>query len=810
MNFSLKQKLTVAFILSGIVPVAVVGFISYSKAKSELQDSNLSKVSALAESKQREIHTYFEENMHTVQSFSNNPNVRAALKRMTKSFYTIESEARGDSAKVIPSLENYYKGPFARAYQEKTGLQLDVSPLLSGLDAAARWAQFAFISENPSALGSKHEMSSSPIKTTYAKDHEELHPYLKTELERHGYYDIFLVTPDAGRVIYSVFKELDYGTSLTKGPYSKSGLANAFLGARKLKDGQTWFEDYALYTPSYDAPASFMSAPVYEQGELLGVFIVQIPLDHVTGVLASRAGLGEGGESFLVGAEDGLLRTDTYRNKDTYNVLNSFRNPEKYKITTEAMQRAKSEATAAKLEDYASQVEVGETYDGTSVLCAFRSIEVLGKKWKLFVELPEKEAFAGVVALSKLVSWLLAVACVVVGLFGWMQAASISRRFLDLAQGLNRSSNDLASASTRIASTSTELSEASTEQAASLQETVASVEEISAMVNQNAEAASKSREASALSRREAEDGRRTVGEMMEAIHGIKSSNEEILQQMETGNKEIADIVKVIGEIGEKTKVINDIVFQTKLLSFNASVEAARAGEHGKGFAVVAEEVGNLAQMSGDAAKEISGMLTSSMQKVESIVEKTTQKVDRLVDLGRDKVSLGQSTAQKCHDALERILTQVSSVNDMVTEISNASREQAQGIQEITKAVNQLDQVTQQNTVASQDSSSQAESLSVQAVDLRGLVEKLMVFINGSGSSAEHLDVDHHDADPASKTGSRRKNVISLASRKREKASAAAPAPAPAARQGGSLVEKKVVGLRDPEVPSSDDPRFEDF
>jgi methyl-accepting chemotaxis protein len=89
--------------------------------------------------------------------------------------------------------------------------------------------------------------------------------------------------------------------------------------------------------------------------------------------------------------------------------------------------------------------------------------------------------------------------------------------------------------------------------------------------------------------------------------------------MNKSNDEISSIVKVIAEIGDKTKVINDIVFQTKLLSFNASVEAARAGEQGKGFAVVAEEVGNLATMSGKAAEEISSMLGDSMGKVELIV-----------------------------------------------------------------------------------------------------------------------------------------------------------------------------------------------
>jgi methyl-accepting chemotaxis protein len=786
MSISLKKKLVITFVLAGFVPMAAINFVSYTKARAELEKAYFSKLDTLGDSRASEIAAYFDQQKKLVEGFAKNPLVVESVRRMTRSFYTIESDAKSDASKVAGSVEGYYKGDFAKAYKEKSaGGAAEPSSLYASLDAPARWAQYAFISENPSALGSKHEMISSPVRSTYAKDHEEFHPYFKGELERYGFYDIFLVTPDAGRVVYTVFKELDYGTSLTKGPYASSGLANAFQAAKKLKDGESWFEDYALYTPSYDAPASFLSAPVYDKGDLVGVFIVQIPLDRISGILASRVGMGEGGETYLAGIDDGLLRSDTFRAKDTYNVVNAFRDPKKYALNSPAL---------AKVRGGQHDVELSTAYDGRSVLSAVNPIEVLGRKWALFVEIPEEEALVGVIGLNRLLLSILSFATIALGFLAWWMASSLSRRLVGLAQGLGKSSDELASASTRIASTSTELSEASTEQAASLQETVASVEEISAMVNQNAEAASKSREASGHSRREAEEGRKNVGDMMDAISQIKSSNEEILQQMESGNKEIGDIVKVIGEIGEKTKVINDIVFQTKLLSFNASVEAARAGEHGKGFAVVAEEVGNLAQMSGDAAKEISSMLSASMHKVEAIVERTTKKVDVLVELGRDKVAQGQSTAQKCRDSLERILTQVASVNDMVTEISNASREQAQGIQEITKAVNQLDQVTQQNTMASQDSSSQAESLSHQATDLNTLVEELLVFVEGVAKGSE----PKKGAPTHKKKSEPHRNVVSLEARKQEKSRAP------------NLVEKKVVGLRDPEVPSSDDPRFEDF
>src|SRR6202007_2185187 len=117
-------------------------------------------------------------------------------------------------------------------------------------------------------------------------------------------------------------------------------------------------------------------------------------------------------------------------------------------------------------------------------------------------------------------------------------------------------------------------------------------------------------------------------------------NDHVMDQIKQSNEKVADIVKVISEIGNKTKVINDIVFQTKLLSFNASVEAARAGEHGRGFAGVCRGVGNLAEMSGKSAKEISSLLEESVSRVETMVAETRQTVAGLMNRSRSIVETG--------------------------------------------------------------------------------------------------------------------------------------------------------------------------
>ena len=300
----------------------------------------------------------------------------------------------------------------------------------------------------------------------------------------------------------------------------------------------------------------------------------------------------------------------------------------------------------------------------------------------------------------------------------------------NIAASLSDSGKEVSSTSLQIAHSSEELSQAANEQAASLQETSASLEEINSMINLNSENAKESSIISEQSLKTAERGREVIYHMHTAIEDINTSNTSIMNQIDETNKEIETIVKIINEIADKTKVINDIVFQTKLLSFNASVEAARAGEQGKGFAVVADEVGKLASMSGAAALEISNMLESSTQQVERIVQESKNKIGKLIAQGKEKGEQGFKVSKECEGVLNEIVISVASVSKMVNAIASASQEQAQGIQEITKAITQIDQVTQINTSSASDSANAAGNLSNHAEILSSLVDQLMNTIEG--------------------------------------------------------------------------------
>lgn len=316
---------------------------------------------------------------------------------------------------------------------------------------------------------------------------------------------------------------------------------------------------------------------------------------------------------------------------------------------------------------------------------------------------------------------------------GYFFSRTISTTLNKIAKSLSEGAKDIAVTSTDVAGSSETLSSAVSQQAAAVQETSVSVEELTAMVRKSSENCTSSASVSNESHETVISGKAAVEEMIRSVEEVKHGNDEIMQSIEEGNKRIAEITKVIGDIASKTKVINDIVFQTKLLSFNASVEAARAGENGKGFAVVAEEVGNLAQMSGKSAGEISAIVEESIRKVDSIVAENKSSVEKFIQSAKLKVERSQSVALKCGTMFDQIVSNTTRVNDLIEEISRASGEQSKGIQEITNAMGQIDVATNDNSTVTHSVAKAAKDLSVRADSLQQMSEELYQTVNGKAA-----------------------------------------------------------------------------
>lgn len=778
LNFKLKLVLT--FLIVGLLPLLTASFFNYFQTSREISKLATERVELVAKSKVQLITGYFDSELNALNDLASNPITATATQEFSESFHKSFKVSDENLLKYEKSLLNFYTQDFGSKYKDETENDFEVTNFLSGLDQETIVSQYDFISSNPNPLGEKDKLEKPDRESPYRDFHAKYHSYFREYQKRHGLYDLFIVDTE-GRLVYSVFKETDFGADLKKGPLKDSNLGKVARKGLKLLAGEIHVEDFAPYTPSFEAPASFASTPIWENNKLIGTLIIQFPLDRISEVAASRDGLGQKGQTLLVGS-DLKLRANAFRQKE-FTVKENFKPDSKISVESPALLRAR---------DGKSGVMTSASYDGLATLTYYQPIQIKDITWYMAVELDESEVYASLSSM-RLYNWFfLILGSVVITLVSLVYGSRVSSRLRNIGGQLNLSNDKISEASQKSASSAIQLREAATEQAASLQETMASTEEISAMVNQNAESAGKVKTTVDLNQKEAEEGSRRVQEVLEAIHEIKLTNDQILDQMETSNKEFGNIVKIISEIGEKTNVINEIVFQTKLLSFNASVEAARAGEHGKGFAVVAEEVGNLAQMSGNAAKEITTMLSNSIKEVNGIVEKTTEKVEKLVEVGKDKISMGQSTAQRARDVLDKITENARSISSMVAEITHASKEQSQGIQEINKAISQLDQVTQQNSTVAQQSSNLAEGLKSEAEHLTEAVSSLLHFVEGKTANSKPVQ---------ERPQKRNAHVVSLHSSKKriEK------------RQENhdyDSVQKKASGSS--LTPRADDPGFEDF
>ena len=239
---------------------------------------------------------------------------------------------------------------------------------------------------------------------------------------------------------------------------------------------------------------------------------------------------------------------------------------------------------------------------------------------------------------------------------------------------IQNSTTNIASAAAEIAQGNSDLSQRTEEQASSLEETASSMEQLTSTVKQNADNARQANQLAAGAREQAEKGGDVVRRAVDAMGAINSSS-----------KKIADIISVIDEIA----------FQTNLLALNAAVEAARAGEQGRGFAVVAGEVRNLAQRSAAAAKEIKALIQDSVDKVED----------------------GTKLVDQSGQTLEEIVGAVKKVSDIIAEIAAASQEQSIGIEQVNKAVSQMDEVTQQNAALVEEAAAASEAMDEQARNL---------------------------------------------------------------------------------------------
>jgi len=774
---NIKNKLVLGSSLLAAIPAilagTLIGSVATETAREALETQAKNQLVAVREQKRAQIEEYFATLQSQVQTFSNDRMVIDAMKDFKSAFYSFREEALGEQMnRYRAELVTYYTGDFAGEYRKQNnGAAIDAQALFDNLDDDAVALQYQYIKANPNPLGAKDELSDAGNGSRYDLFHKRYHPHIRDFLRKFAYYDIFLVDPDSGKIVYSVFKELDFATSLKSGPYANTGIGRAFAKANAASSRDfVYLDDFAPYTPSYDGMASFIASPIYDGDTKLGVLIFQMPIGRINEVMTSQqrwseVGLGESGETYLVGG-DKLMRSqsrfliedkagflqaiqasgisaqlaDTIASKDSTIGL--------FPIETETAKAALAGDTGFKLID---------DYRGIPVLSAYAPVDILGLNWAILSEIDVAEAFAAtrVMEDSILLAALLVV-LVVVGVAiaaGWWFAGKLTKplirlgetigsierdsdltqrveivskdeigamaenlnsmlaKFQGIIQQVSSSTGQLASAAEEMSAVSVQTSRGIQEQQSQTEQLATAMNEMAATVQEVAQHAVEAAGAAATANEESSQGRRVVNEAVNSINALAEAigrAADAIQRVEADSERIGTVLDVIRGIAE----------QTNLLALNAAIEAARAGEQGRGFAVVADEVRTLAGRTQESTQEIQTMIES--------LQAGSKEAVQLMEQGSEQTQSSVAQTTTAGNALRAIADEVERINDMNTQIASAAEEQSTVAEEINRNVATISQVTDESAQGAEQNARASEDLSSLASDLQQMVARFKV------------------------------------------------------------------------------------
>ncbi|MGB1239368.1 MAG: methyl-accepting chemotaxis protein, partial [Pseudomonadales bacterium] len=351
----------------------------------------LEKLKAVREVKKSAIENYFHQTALQIQSFTENRATKDALVKFKDSFKLIKFVNKLDDktiAQMRSELAAYYGKELPEYFDKHLGANQasTLKQYLDALDEDAVITQYYYIVKNKNALGEKLKLNRATDKSGYSKAHYFSHPTIRNFQQKFGYEDIYMIDARSDRVIYSVNKDIDFGTDLKAGPNAQSPLAEIYQRAKKAGRKEHYLSsDFSIYYPSQEKPSLFVAAPVRHYGGIVGVVVFQLNIDQINSIMKARTGLGETGETYLVGSD---LRMRSDSNTDTNrSVQQSLRAVANSDANSAAIEAALSGETAT---------GIVSNYLQKPVLSAWTPLSVSGLNWALLADIDVSEALSPV------------------------------------------------------------------------------------------------------------------------------------------------------------------------------------------------------------------------------------------------------------------------------------------------------------------------------------------------------------------------------------------------------------------------------
>jgi len=441
-NLNIGPRLNLVFFILSTAAVITIGFFSYQSGHKALEEKAFDELVAVREMKAGQIEDHFKLIENQLLLMATDPNMPHICKEFNKGVRRLEAGITTDQFEALKEdVWTYYDEiylPLLNKNLPKPAVAQEHYPK----SPIGVLLHYQYIENNPHDFGDKHLLIKPADDTSYyATVHQTYHPMFMRFAEIYGYDDIYLVAHDDGRVLYSIAKEVDFGTNIAKGIYSKTSLADVFKNCQDNKDKEySCIVDFAPYFPSYNKPEGFIARNVFEGDQVVGVLIFKLPIQKINSIMTSNqnwkaVGLGETGESFIVGQDFTMRNQSRFLIEDSaayFEALKATGTPKdvveqiKFYNSSIGLQKVETPGTKAALQGKTGTA-IYKDYRDVEVLGAYEQLMIPGLQWVIMSEIDAEEAFLTSEKLKWLIIEILIGVIVAITLATWVISRQITR-----------------------------------------------------------------------------------------------------------------------------------------------------------------------------------------------------------------------------------------------------------------------------------------------------------------------------------------------------------------------------------------------